>query len=134
MTISNKSRKYSIILLGVLIVFAVVNGVLYWLRTPPCCDWTYTSGIPFAFLEEGGFMGIRRLLWGGVIADVGSMFAIAFILNGMAAHPRITRSIITAKHQLQAAVAKESPLPLRQLAIALAIIVSACIAAFLSKH
>jgi hypothetical protein len=62
------------------------------------------------------------------------MFAIAFILNGMAAHPGITRSIITAKHQLQAAVAKESPLPLRQLAIALAIIVSACIAAFLSKH
>jgi hypothetical protein len=64
MTISNKSGKYSIILVGVLTVFAVVNGVMYWLRTPPCCDLTYTSGIPFPFLEGGGFGGIRRLLWG----------------------------------------------------------------------
>ena len=133
MTISNKTRKFSIILLGVLTVFVLVNAMLYWLRTPPCCDF-YTSGIPFAFLEEGGFIGMRRLLWGGVVTDVCSMFAIALVLNGMAAHPRTTRLITTAKHRLQAAVAKESPLPLRQLAIALAIIACACIAAFLTKH
>lgn len=90
MTISNKSQKY---------------GNIYWLHKPPCCgDMTYTSGIRFAFLEEGGFIGIRRLLWGGVVADVGSIFAIAFIL------------------------------PLRQLAIALAIIAAACIPALLTKH
>jgi hypothetical protein len=127
-------RRYSFSLLGVIAVFAIVNAFFYWWRMPPCCDLTYTTGIPFAFLEEGGFAGIRRLLWAGVAADTASIFALAFITNGLATHPRTRRSFVAAKHLLTAALAEESWLPLKQLAVALAIIAVACIVAFLTKR
>ena len=65
----DNTRRYAFSLLGVTVVFAIVNAVRYWWRTPACCDWPYTTGIPFAFLQEGGFGGIRRLLWGGLLGQ-----------------------------------------------------------------
>jgi hypothetical protein len=115
-------------------VFVIVNASIYWWRTPPCCDWIYATGIPFAFLEEGEFGGIRRLLWAGVAGDIGCILALAFITNGLAAHPRTRRSVAAAKRQLTAALAGESWLPLKQLMVALAIIAVACTVAFLAKH
>ena len=62
--------------------FTIVNSVAYWLRTPPCCDWAYTSGLPFRFMQEGGFVGVRRFLWLGVVADIGAILAIALTVDG----------------------------------------------------
>jgi hypothetical protein len=129
----DNTRRYAFSLLGVTVVFAIVNAVRYWWRTPACCDWPYTTGIPFAFLQEGGFGGIRRLLWGGVVADVSIIFAITFIANRVATHRRTRRSITVGKRQLQAAIAGESWLPLKQIAIALLIITIACLISFLTK-
>jgi len=93
----DNGRRYAFSLLGAIAAFAIVNGSVYCWRTPPCCEWTYTTGIPFAFLEEGGFLGIRRLLPAGVAADIGSILVLAFITNGLAAHPRTRRSIVAEK-------------------------------------
>jgi len=41
--------------------------------------------LPFAFLEEGGFLGTRRLLWIGA-ADTGSIAAAAFCISWFAGH------------------------------------------------
>jgi hypothetical protein len=76
-------------MLATFAVFAIVNSLAYWLRTPPCCDWTYYSGVPFGFMEEGGFAGMRRILWGGVAADLASIVAVAFAINWIA--PRFRR-------------------------------------------
>jgi hypothetical protein len=33
-------------------------------------------------MQEGGFVGVRRFLWLGVVADIGAIIAIAFTVNG----------------------------------------------------
>jgi len=77
----NKIGRYGFSILAAIIAFAIVNCFAYWSNTPPCCDWTYRSGLPFRFLEEGGFQGMRRLLWRGVVADLGSIVVIALAIS-----------------------------------------------------
>ena len=82
MTGDEKIRRFGLSMLVAVVAFTIVNCVAYWLRTPPCCDWTYTSGLPFRFMQEGGFVGVRRFLWRGVGADIGAIVAVALTING----------------------------------------------------
>jgi hypothetical protein len=34
-----------------------------------CDDCSASFGFPFALWVEGGFVGVRRVLWGGLLAD-----------------------------------------------------------------
>ena len=92
-------RRYGFSTLIAIMAFAIVNSFAYWWRTPPCCDWTYSSGLPFRFMEEGGFVGIRRFLWGGVAADLGSIVLIALAIN------RLTMFVNTTKRSPHSTVA-----------------------------
>jgi hypothetical protein len=50
-------------------------------------------------MEEGGFVGIRRFLWGGVAADLGSIVLIALAIN------RLTMFVNTNKRSPHSTVA-----------------------------
>lgn len=68
-------------MLTVVAVFALANVLFYLERTLPCCDWTYATGIPFAFLEEGGFSGIRHIRRGGMMGDIAVIFVVVSIAD-----------------------------------------------------
>jgi hypothetical protein len=81
-----RSLGYSSSLFLAITVFVVVNALVYWKRAIPCFDLIYPSGIPFALLEEGGEVEIRRVLWGGVLEDIGVILATALIAKRIATH------------------------------------------------
>ena len=82
MAARNEIRRFGLSMLVAIVAFTIVNCVAYWLRTPPCCDWTYASGFRFRFMQEGGFVGVRRFLWLGVVADIGAIVAASLTING----------------------------------------------------
>lgn len=77
-------RRQVYIAVSLLVACAVANVLVYLSRTAPCCDWQYTTGIPFALLREEGFVGIRRILWRGVAGDMAVIFALALIADRIA--------------------------------------------------
>jgi hypothetical protein len=48
-----------------------------------CDDCSFSFGFPFPLWVEGGFVGMGRVLWGGLLADV-SIAAAAGITLGLA--------------------------------------------------
>jgi hypothetical protein len=62
------------------LAFALANRIDFNRRVP-CCDFTYTRGVPFAFLREGGFMGLHQTLWLGAALDVAMVFGVAALLG-----------------------------------------------------
>ena len=55
---------FAISLLG-FFIFNVAYGTLF----PACVDCHAHVGVPFAYLDTGGFVGGGGLLWRGVFAD-----------------------------------------------------------------
>jgi hypothetical protein len=86
MTAHDSIRRFALSMLVAIGAFTIVNSVASWLRTPPCCDWIYSSGLPFRFMEEGGFQGMRHFLWSGVAANLGIVLATAFTVNWITTH------------------------------------------------
>jgi hypothetical protein len=48
-----------------------------------CDDCSFSFGVPFPLRLEGGFVGVERILWGGLLADV-SIAVAAGVTLGLA--------------------------------------------------
>ena len=77
-------RRYALAVAAAAALFAIVNGAAYWRRVPPCCDMSFRTGIPFHFVQEGGFVGVRHVLWAGVAGDAACIGLIAFLVGRLA--------------------------------------------------
>jgi hypothetical protein len=130
MDLGHSIRRRILFLLGIATAFVIANELIYWGRTRPCCDGTYTTGFPLAFIEQGGWME-TRVIWGGVAGDVALIIAVALIGNRMAMDASTRRLFRVLRKRLRGAVRW---IPLRQGAIALAIITVACLIRLLTKR
>jgi hypothetical protein len=127
-------RRRALVVLCALSTFAVANAFTYWRHTPRCLDCQYTTGIPFAFLEEGGFAGIRRLLWRGVAGDIAAILAVGLLADRAAAQSRTRRLGVTVRRRLQGLVDEDSQFPLKPLAVGFLIMAAAYIIALFTKR
>ena len=51
-------------------VFTIANYYSYVRMGSSFCDDCFISfGFPFRLWEEGGYVGVKRILWSGLIAD-----------------------------------------------------------------
>jgi hypothetical protein len=57
------------------VAVALVN-LLDYRRPVYCADCTVTYGLPFTFMTEGGYVGIRRMLWIGLATDTALALAV----------------------------------------------------------
>ena len=90
--------------------------------------------MPFAFIEEGGFAGIRRALWGGVAGDIVAIFSVALLADRFPTRPSSRRLVFAVKQRVQRVVAVDSDLPIRQAGIGLGIIALAYLIAWVTKQ
>jgi hypothetical protein len=117
-------------LVGVAAAFVIANALFYWRRTPPCCDFEYTTGIPFAFMEQGEWTG-TRMMWAGIAGDAAAIIAVAFFADRIAMLASTRRLLAAAGNRLRVG---GRWIPLRQAAIALAIITVAWLIRLLTKQ
>ena len=82
MVAHHQGRAYFISTLTSASVFATANYLNY-VRPVHCADCFTSYGLPFAFLEEGGFFTIHRILWVGLAADIAVLFALAVGVAGV---------------------------------------------------
>jgi len=64
----NKSRRYGIAFLAVVIVFIAANTCNF-LRPITCWDCFFPYGVPFTLYQEGGEGGGAGIVWKGLAAD-----------------------------------------------------------------
>ena len=85
MTGRNKIQRFGFGSLRATVAFTIVNWCCVLVAHASILRLNDTSGLPFRFMEAGGIVGIRRLLWldqpcdgsggsesaGGVVAKIG---------------------------------------------------------------
>ena len=71
--------RYGISVFVSLCLFVAIN-YMNFKRPRDCADCFYLYGVPFTFFREGGFVSIRELIWGGVVADLLVVMACAAAL------------------------------------------------------
>lgn len=61
--------RYIVAFLASLALFWIANTTYYDFR-PPCADCFFHYGVPFAFVNQGGFVGGGGWMWKGTVADL----------------------------------------------------------------
>lgn len=75
-----QTSKYIFSAVGSLLLYcAVVSVDRYGQLHRPVTDFTVEVGMPFTFSIEGGFGGLRLLMPGALIADIGIVIAISLM-------------------------------------------------------
>lgn len=66
--------------------FLVLNAVSFWLNRPgPLCnDCVSGFGFPFPAWEYGGFIGVGRPIWRGLVSDLVLLIAFAGLATAIA--------------------------------------------------
>ena len=79
---SPRLKIYLTAVLIALVLFGIVNYYSFVRMGAGFCDDCFISfGFPFPLWEEGGFITIRRILWGGLIADFYLALSLGFLLG-----------------------------------------------------
>jgi hypothetical protein len=87
MTLWRRVAWYIAALVISVLGFGVLNAS-YAVMFPACIDCHAHVGVPFAYLDTGGFEGGSGLLWRGVFADLLLMLAAALVLALVMPHLR----------------------------------------------
>ena len=76
----SQARRYLISIAVFVFVWSVAN---YWHFKRPvlCADCVTDYGLPIPFLVEGGFVTLRRWVWGALIADIFLVFGAALVIG-----------------------------------------------------
>jgi hypothetical protein len=74
--------RYAVSFLATVSALALAN-YLHFHRRIPCCDFMIPYGLPFPVLVEGGFAGIRRILWLGAAVDFLFVLAVAALIGNI---------------------------------------------------
>jgi hypothetical protein len=86
-----RSKPYLIASVAVFLLFIAANYYSYIQMGYRFCDDCFiTFGFPFGLWGEGGFVTVRRFLWGGLVANV-SIAVCASILLGWALKKILSR-------------------------------------------
>jgi hypothetical protein len=75
------SRYALCVVAGLLLYTAAVYADYYRRMHLPGADFTVGLGVPFAFWIQGGFAGLRILMPGALVADIGIAIAIALVIG-----------------------------------------------------
>jgi hypothetical protein len=95
-SIPSSGIRYALSFLGIVCVFALAN-YLHFHRHARCCDFMIPYGLPFPVFLEGGFAGIRRIVWPGIAGDFLFVFATAALIGNMwvrHSRPRANKSAV----------------------------------------
>jgi hypothetical protein len=74
------ASRFGVSMFATLSVLVVINYFAY-LQQSFCADCVVSYGLPFKFTEEGGFVTVRRFLWGGVVGDLVVVLATAAVIT-----------------------------------------------------
>lgn len=76
----NSQHTYTIAFTAMGLIFIVAN-TLHFLRPVTCADCFFRYGLPFTLYREDGFAGGGGFVWGGLIADVACVVAVALLFG-----------------------------------------------------
>ncbi len=76
-----QTKIYAVSFLIVFALFIVANYYSFAQMKYPCIDCSAEFGFPFRIWIERGIVGVRRILWGGLLADLLIASCISMILG-----------------------------------------------------
>jgi hypothetical protein len=85
--------KTYIVAFGLVAILMSVTNYYSYIRMgrSMCDDCYFQFGFPFSVWIEGGYVGIRRILWSGLVANV-SLAAWAILLLGLGLKKTLLRN------------------------------------------
>jgi hypothetical protein len=73
-------ERYGLSMLLSACALGIANNLNLW-RTTNCDDCFLPYGIPFTLYHEGGFAGIRKYVWTGIIGDILVVLAVGLAIG-----------------------------------------------------
>jgi hypothetical protein len=87
-----KYKIYAVSFLIVLVLFIIANYYSYLQMKYPCIDCSAEFGFPFRIWVEGGMVGVKRILWEGLLADLLIASCAGMILGWVVDNTFVSRS------------------------------------------